>query len=160
MPAEEIQPRKTPRPRIGASLVRGLLLVADPEGARWLGRHEFGFVATTTGGHFRDRPNKRRRRQQGQEICTVDRQAGVCVPAAASSGDYQLGYEEALFLVRAGHISLACRPHTQPAGSGDDALSDDACWRRLCELRRNLPHTYAAYCHWRERGWVPRCGLR
>ena len=39
-------------------------------------------------------------------------------------------------------------------------LSPDQLWTRLCEEFSRFPFTYAAYRHYRRKGWVPKTGLK
>ena len=97
-------------------------------------------------------PSRKRRRQEGQEGREI---RSVPVPDSCATtcamSEYQLSYDEAAYLCDSGQIGVVCK---------GVVLTHTACWRRLCQLRRNLPYTYAAYCHWRKLGWIPRCGLQ
>ena len=44
--------------------------------------------------------------------------------------------------------------------SEDDNCTDDELWERLYSQNKRFPFTYAAYCHYRKKGWVTKSGLK
>ncbi|XP_075546590.1 tRNA splicing endonuclease subunit 2 [Dermacentor variabilis] len=64
----------------------------------------------------------------------------------------QLFFEEAYFL----SYGLGCLI----VKDGDEDLELLKLWQRLCGLRDNFPARYAAYHHFRSKGWVVRSGAK
>ena len=66
--------------------------------------------------------------------------------------------EEAFYLaaeLKILRVSLPPPPHPSTLH-----LSPDQLWTRLCEEFSRFPFTYAAYRHYRRKGWVPKTGLK
>eukprot|EP01137_Pigoraptor_chileana_P031574 Opistho-2@19595 len=69
----------------------------------------------------------------------------------------QLFPEEAFFLAH----SLNClRVHLPTDGPERVFLTSDELWGAFLATRASFPHSYAAYHHYRTKGWVPRSGLK